>query len=164
MPSIPIEMAGLLAMKNVLVYNNDLQAMAALEAAMETLQKRGSPDRSSYSLTKIIAIDEEDLNLKLHLIMIEPFNELLAGKITGDEFISIVTPISNAVTRKLMESIQFPNPQNFLLDYYYHLLDNLGIIYLWYYYQYVHQNRKFLYLYQVQLYHHHDTFQISLFP
>ena len=101
-------MAGLLAMKNVLVYNNDLQAMAALEAAMETLQKRGSPDRSSYSLTKIIAIDEEDLNLKLHLIMIEPFNELLAGKITGDEFISIVTPISNAVTRKLMESIQFP--------------------------------------------------------
>lgn len=80
----------------------DEDAIQKAEIALGTAQARGIPDASEYSLQSITAHDEEDLNLKMHLVAMPMGIELADGKMDAEEFEEIVIPILNAVVNYAM--------------------------------------------------------------
>ncbi len=68
-----------------------------LDKAIDTLHKRGMPDPKTYSPSKIIATDYEDINLKLSLVIMTFLKAVMEGVITYNEGMVYWLPIYNAV-------------------------------------------------------------------
>lgn len=82
----------------------DADSLAAADAAIKTLKERGMPEKGTYSLSEITATDEEDLNLKIHLVVSTPARDLLDGKITEEEFIQKINPIMEVAVNAAMKA------------------------------------------------------------
>lgn len=90
----------------------DADAWHKAQVALATLDQRGMPDADSYSLMRIYAEDEEDLNLKLHLATAPVMKAFLEGKADESEIEKACMPLINKVSSLVLDSlfsdVEFP--------------------------------------------------------
>ncbi len=72
------------------------------QVALSTLKQRGLPDPSTYSTTSVTADDEEDLNLKMHLIMMPGLLKFKAGEASLEDAVAEVMPLLNEMAHWAM--------------------------------------------------------------
>lgn len=79
------------------------QAQAAFMRAIDTLKERGAPDPDSYSLSRIVAEDVDDLNLKLHLATMNTYKDYLDGKLSEVEAAEQIMPLMQTLSGMMMK-------------------------------------------------------------
>lgn len=88
---------GLRALNKALAPMMDAEQRAKLHAAIATLEERGMPEDSTYSLTHITATDADDLNLKAHLAIFGPAKAFADGNLSFDAFSELAMPLLRAM-------------------------------------------------------------------
>lgn len=76
--------------------------------ALEYIDKHGMPDVDSYSLTKIIAENKDDLCLKMHLATAPVFKAAYENLINPSDMYSYILPLTEALIDKAKQGIAFP--------------------------------------------------------
>ncbi|MFT7433424.1 MAG: hypothetical protein ACI9TY_001056 [Alphaproteobacteria bacterium] len=91
------------------ITDND-EAMKNIDGSIHTAKTRGMPNPDEYSLQNITASDKDDLNLKMHLVIIPISIQLANQEITMEAFISLYKPLWDAILAKILKKAKYGGP------------------------------------------------------
>jgi hypothetical protein len=100
--STPITVEEFEAVMNAMRAQMNADSWHKSQIALNTLKLRGAPDPSTYSLTSLTADDEEDMNLKMHLLMIPGIQKFVAGEATLEDAVADIMPMLEEVAQWAM--------------------------------------------------------------